>query len=150
MALEVVWGLSMRYRVTVVSLALLVASTLVAGAVWAEDKSSTASINGDWIGGWNPSEADWKVWFGDGRFRAQNGDGSQAYEGAARLRPATEPAELDWVIEKCDCNNEGRTTLSIYRWKDDRLEFDTPAPGKPRSTAFPTEKGSLLVLRRKP
>ncbi len=46
--------------------------------------------------------------------------------------------------EKCDCNNEGGTTLSIYRWKDDRLEFDTPAPGKPRSTAFPTEKGSLL------
>ncbi len=59
-------------------------------------------------------------------------------------------AELDWVIEKCDCNVEGGTTLSIYRWKDDRLEFDTPEPGKPRSTEFPTEKGSLLVLRRKP
>ncbi len=143
----------MRYRVTVVSLALLVASTLVAGAVWAEDKSSTASIDGDWIGGWDPSDAvwaDWKVWFGNGRFRAQNGDGSQFYEGTVRLRPDAEPAELDWVIEKCDCNVEGGTTLSIYRWKDDRLEFDTPEPGKPRSTAFPTKKGSLLVLRRKP
>ena len=142
----------MRHRVTVVSLALLVASTFVAGAVWAEVKAPSVSIDGDWIGGWEPADADWadwKVWFGYGRFRAQNGDGSQTYEGTVRLRPDAEPAELDWVIEKCDCNVEGGTTLSIYRWKDDRLEFDTPAPGKPRSTAFPTEKGSLLVLRRK-
>lgn len=87
----------------------------------------------------------YKMKFEGRDFRADTRD--QWYEGYIAIRTDTEPARLDFVIEKCECGFKGQTSTGIFYWDGKTIMVSAPAPGDDRPREFDKSSGSMFRLK---
>jgi uncharacterized protein (TIGR03067 family) len=90
----------------------------------------------------------WTIDIREQRFRGVLGP-DDWYEGKIRLRPESDPPQIDFMIEDCRCSYRGMASKGIFRLNDDSITLAAPQPGLPRPTRFNKNDGKMVELRRK-
>ena len=70
------------------------------------------------------------------------------YTGYVSIRSDTDPAQIDFTIQGCECKFNGMTSRGIYYEDDGTIVFATRAPGEPRPQTFSgLEKARHEIVR---
>jgi hypothetical protein len=89
----------------------------------------------------------YEISFDKRQYRA-DGEAGDWYTGRIDVRDESEPAQLDFVIEDCECKYKGMTSLSIFRWEGAYMVMAGPEPGADRPEDFDESSGDMMELRR--
>ena len=112
--------------------------------------AQTAELLQPFQGSWQAYQYGSKAWTLDieeQRFRGVLGP-DDWYEGQIRLRPDTDPGQIDFLIENCRCNYRGMTSRGIFRLDGESIVLAAPTPGSSRPETLNPNDGRMVELKR--